>query len=410
MATIIPFKGILYNPENIKDLSKVVAPPYDVISPQEQEKLYNSESHNIIRILFGKDFPEDNDKENKYSRAAKSLKDWQKKDILKKDKEECIYIYLQEFSIDGRAKRRLGFIALLKLEDFDIDSTSVYPHENTLLAPKQDRTRLISSIEANLGPIFALFADEDRSIDAVLAQNVKSRPIIDILDDHGIRNKLWRISDRNTVDQIVRPMKDKKLFIADGHHRYEVGLAFSKIKKDPKYGYILTYLTDLYADGIVILPVHRLISGVTGDILSSLEKDLRKDFQVEGLASRGHVRDFLSGATPSEKRFVMYDRNKFTGLILHDKDSLDVTLLHDLILAPLQKMIEAKSGRILIDFTKDLDYAISEVDAGRFRLSIILNPTGVTQVRDVAFSGRRMPQKSTYFYPKVLTGLVINVF
>jgi uncharacterized protein (DUF1015 family) len=411
MADIIPFRGTLYNTKKIKDLSKVVAPPYDVISKEEQDDLYNSEPHNIIRILFGKDFPRDNEKENKYSRAARFLKAWQKKGILKKEKEECIYVYLQEFSVGGEIKQRLGFIGLLKLEEFGARDTRIYPHENTLSAPKEDRIRLISSIEANLGPIFSLFADEDRSIDAILAQEAKShQPIIDILDHHGIRNKLWRISSKDTLRKIVSLMKDKELFIADGHHRYEVGLAFSRIKKEPRYGYILSYFTDLYAEGIVILPVHRLIAGVSDDILSAMEDELKKDFLTKELFSKAELKDFLSSAAPSEKRFVMYDGRKFRGLKLKDNDSLDVTILHSLIIEPLQDKVEKESGMFSIDFTKDLDYAINEVDKGRFSLCIILNPTKVTQVRDVAFSGRRMPQKSTYFYPKVLTGLAINMF
>jgi len=406
MADITPFKGTLYNSEKIKDLSKVTAPPYDVISPQEQSDLYDADPHNIIRILFGKDSPKDNEKENKYTRAAGFLKEWQREGILKKDKEDSIYVYSQEFTVDGNVKRRIGFIALLKLEDFYKDKGSVYPHENTLTAPKEDRTRLISSIEANLGPIFALFADEDKFIDGILLKEVKNQPIIDVVDYQGIRNRLWRVSDKDTIQKIVSSMKNEKLFIADGHHRYEVGLLFSKSKKDPKFGYMLTYFTDLYADGIVILPVHRLIKGVSKDILSSLEKDLSKDFAIKEISSKEDVKKFLSGANPSEKRFVIYKPNKFIGLSLKDKDSLDVNVLHDLIIKPLE---EKKSG-ISIDFTKDMDYAIEEVDKGSFSLSIILNPTKVTQVRDMAFSHKRMPQKSTYFYPKVLTGLTINVF
>jgi len=410
MADIIPFKGTLYNPEKIKDLSKVVAPPYDVISPEEQDLLYNSEPHNIIRILLGKDLAEDSAKENKYTRAAEFLKDWQEEAVLKKDEGECIYIYLQEFNIDGRQRRRLGFISLLRLEEFDTERSTVYPHENTFDAPKEDRTRLIDSIQANLGPIFALFADEDKTIDGILAQETKSRPIIDIIDHQGIRNKLWRVCDKNKVQGIVRLMKDKKLFIADGHHRYEVSLAFSKINKDPKYGYILTYFTDLYADGVVVLPVHRLIADVSEGILSGLEKDLARNFIIEKIASKKDVRGFLLSAAPSEKRFVMYSSRRFTGLILKDNDSLDVILLHDFLIEPLQKKVTSQGGKISIAFTKDLDYAVREVDKDRFSLSIMLNPTKIIQIRDTAFSGRRMPQKSTYFYPKVLTGLVINVF
>ncbi|MBU1853896.1 MAG: DUF1015 domain-containing protein [Candidatus Omnitrophica bacterium] len=410
MAEIIPFKGTLYNNRLIKDISKVVAPPYDVISPEEQDGFYSQEPHNIIRILLGRDFPDDNEKENKYTRAARFLEDWQKKGVLEKDKSGAIYIYLQEFTVDGKRMHRLGFIALLKLEDFDTHTSSVFPHENTLSAPKEDRTRLLGAIHANLGPVFAIFSDEDKSIGDILEPETKTQPLIDIEDSHGIRNKLWRISDRDTLETIVRLMKDKKLFIADGHHRYEVGLQFSKIKKDPGCGYILTYFTDLYADGVVILPVHRLISGVTDEVWSGLEKDLKKDFTIEGFLPKEHVKVFLSRATQFEKRFVVYDGHRFIGLILNSNDSLDITALHNLVIDPLRKKAKLNGGKFLIDFTKDLDYAVREVKSGKFSLSVLLNPIKITQIRDVAFSGRRMPQKSTYFYPKVLTGLVINVF
>ena len=410
MANITPFRGTLYNPEKIKDPAKVTAPPYDVISPEEQEALYNSDPHNIIRILLGKDLPCDNEKENKYIRAKRSLDEWQKKAILKRDDRESIYVYQQEFEVDGKVKKRLGFIALLKLEEFDTSSTSVYPHEYTLDAPKKDRTSLLSTIEANLGPIFALFADEDKAIDAILAQEVKTPPTIDVVDFHGMRNKLWRVSCKDTVAKIVELMKKENIFIADGHHRYEVALAFSKTKKDPRYGYILSYFTDLCADGLVILPVHRLIKGLSLDILEGLKKDLSSRVSFKGLSSKEEAASFLSGAKASEKRFVMYVRNKFTGLQISDSDSLDVTVLHDLIIEPLKKMTEQKELNFSVDFTKDLNYAVDEVDMGRFFMSILLNPTKITEIRDTAFSGRRMPQKSTYFYPKVLTGLVINVF
>lgn len=412
MADIAPFKGILYNLEKIKDPSRIVAPPYDVISKEEQDELYNSSPYNIIRILLGKDLAGDDEKENKYIRAARSLKEWQEKNILERDKDDCIYVYEQEFTVDGQTKKRLGFIALLKLEDFDARTSSVYPHEYTLDAPKRDRTSLIGSIEANLGPIFTLFADEDKSIDAILAQETRSQAIIDLVDSQGMRNKLWRISDKGKAQGITSLMKKEKIFIADGHHRYEVGLAFSKTKKDPRYGYILSYFTDLYADGIVILPVHRLIAGVDDGAIAELQEGLKKDFSIRAIASRGEAKEFLSRGASSEKRFVMYAKGEFTGLTLRDSDLLDVIVLHDLIVEPLRKKVRTTTqGReILIDFTKDSDYAVGEVDAGRTSLLIMLNPTKITEIRDVAFSGKRMPQKSTYFYPKVLTGLVMNVF
>lgn len=402
MADIIAFKGVRYNREKIKDFSKVAAPPYDVISKEEQESLYKMSQYNIVRILLGKDLPSDNEKDNKYGRAGRYLKDWRKKGVLKRDENPCVYINLQEFKLDGKQKRRIGFIALLKLEEFDTEKSSVYPHENTLAAPKEDRAKLIHAIEANLGPVFAIFEDKDRSISAIIRDQMIASPLINIIDSHGVRNKFWQVSDKNIIAGLIGLMKHKKIFIADGHHRYEVGLAFSKFKKDPKYGYILTYFTDLLGDGLAVLPYHRLVGGLDKGGLAALETNFKKNFITKPLKSKKGLKAFLDKAGPREARFVIYTRKKFTGLIFRDKKDLDVTIAKNLIIDPL--------GKIFIDFTKDLDYAIKEVNKGEFNFAILVNPVKITEIRDVAFLGNRMPQKSTYFYPKVLTGLVINVF
>ncbi len=402
MANIAPFKGTRYNQDKIKDFSKVVAPPYDVISKDEQDELYKMSEYNIVRMLLGKDLAHDNENENKYTRAKKYLKAWQEKAVLKKDAEPSIYINLQEFKLDGKIKRRIGFIALLKLEEFDTEKSSIYPHENTLAAPKEDRAKLIHSIEANLGPIFAIFEDSSRAIADLIKNEMKSNLIADISDNHGVRNKFWKVSDKKILDRLSICMKDKKLFIADGHHRYEAGLAFSKFKKDPKYGYILTYFTDLLGDGLVVLPYHRIVGGLDKAALTGLESSLKKDFIVKPLKSKIALKAFLAKAAPREARFVIYTFKKLTGLIFKDKKDLDVTIVKNLIIGPL--------GKIFIDFTKDLDYAIKEVNKGKFSFAILVNPVKITEIRDVAFRGNRMPQKSTYFYPKALTGLVINVF
>ncbi|MDP2911120.1 MAG: DUF1015 domain-containing protein [Candidatus Omnitrophota bacterium] len=401
MANIAPFKGTRYNLEKIKDMSAVTAPPYDVIPKEEQGQLYKMSQYNIVRMLLGKDSPGDDENNNRYTRAGKYLKDWQKKGVLKKDSEPSVYINLQEFKLDGKIKKRTGFIALLKLEEFDRKDSSVYPHENTLAAPKEDRAKLIRAIEANLGPIFAIFEDQDRSIADLIKNEMKSKPVVDMVDNHDVRNKFWKVSDKKIIARLCSRMKDKKLFIADGHHRYEVGLAFSKFKKDPKYGYALTYFTDLSGDGLVVLPYHRIIGGVGEGFMPS-STDLKKHFSVKELESRKDIKTFLGKAKSTEARFVIYKQKKFTGLIFKGKKDMDVTIAKNLIIDPL--------GKISIDFTKDLDYAVKEVDKGNFSFAILVNPVKIREIRDVAFLGRRMPQKSTYFYPKVLTGLVINVF
>jgi len=402
MADIIPFRGTRYNQDKIKDLSKVTAPPYDVISKKEQDRLYGMNRYNVIRMLLGRDLTGDNDRENKYTRAGRYLETWQKQGILKKDAQPGIYINLQEFKLDGKVKRRIGFLALLKLEEFDTKRSSVYPHENTLAAPKEDRARLIRAIEANLGPVFAIYEDKEGAVSKILRDQMKPKPLADIKDNHGVRNKFWRVSDKKAIAEIIGFMKRKKIFIADGHHRYEVGLAFSKYKKDPRYGYILTYFTDLFGDGLVVLPYHRIIGGLDRSALSALQDNLRKNFITRQIKSKKESKTFLAKAESREARFVIYAQKRFTGLIFKGKKELDVSIAKGLIIEPLRK--------IFIDFTKDLDYAIKEVDEGRFSFAILVNPVKITEIRDVAFLGNRMPQKSTYFYPKVLTGLVMNVF
>ena len=185
-------------------------------------------------------------------------------------------------------------MALLKLEEFDKKDSSVYPHENTLAAPKEDRAKLIRAIEANLGPIFAIFEDQARSIADLIENEMKSKPIVDMVDNHGVRNKFWKVSDETIIARLCGYMIDKKLFIADGHHRYEVGLAFSKFKKDAKYGYILTYFTDLSADGLVVLPYHRIIGGMDKNALLALEEDIKKNFIVKPLKFKNELKIFLA--------------------------------------------------------------------------------------------------------------------
>lgn len=410
MADIIPFKGTRYNLRKIKDISKVTAPPYDVISPKEQDELYKKSPYNIIRMLLNKDMPGDNEKHNKYTRSRDFMKLCHKKGILRKDTEPSIYVNLQEFKVGSRIKKRLGFIALLKLEDFGTKTSSVYPHENTFTAPKEDRSRLIRAIEANVGPIFVIFEDKKRTLVRILEDGTMKRPLVTMVDGHGVRDTFWKISEPAKIQSIVKGMKDKKIFIADGHHRYEVGLEFSKLKKLPRYGHILTYFTDLYGDGLVVLPVHRLIGGVSRSLLSLLDKELKRHFVVVRLKHKKNAKDFLSACNQAETRFVFYKDRTFTGLVYKGAKDLDVNVVKRLLIGPLQEKAASRKEHIFIDFTKDFNYAISEVDKKRFSFAVLLNPIKITEIRDAAFKGGRMPQKSTYFYPKVLSGLVINVF
>ncbi|MFQ5957018.1 MAG: DUF1015 family protein, partial [Candidatus Brocadiales bacterium] len=260
MATIAPFRGYRYNPEKIEDLSQVICPPYDVISPRAREEFYDRHIHNIIRIILGKDLPGDTEFRNKYTRAAQFLKSWQEEEILQRDPQASIYAYEQEFSIEGKMLTRRGFIALVKLED--LRTGSIFPHENTLPKKKEDRLRLMRACRANLSPVFALYPEENTEVYETLRPATSAPPEIDLMWTDGTRNRVWPISDWATIETVSKFMDKKPLFIADGHHRYEVALSFSNEVKGSLGGradYVMMMLVSMNDPGLFILPIHRLV-------------------------------------------------------------------------------------------------------------------------------------------------------
>ncbi|MDQ1272953.1 MAG: hypothetical protein QG591_1583 [Planctomycetota bacterium] len=433
MAIIKPFQGLRYNQDVIEDISSVVTPPYDVISPQEQEKYYQTHPNNIIRLDLGKDFPEDTEKANKYSRAAEFLKSWKKDGILKQDDAPAIYIYDQEFVSGNRWLARRGFIALVKLEPFD--KGSIYPHEQTLPGPKADRLKLTQSCQANLSSIFALFPDESKAIDTYLSSMALTKPDVDFIDDTGVKNKLWVIKESQAIDKLVALMKAKPLFIADGHHRYETALVYKEQMHkeagnqgdDLPSDYVMMVCVSMNNDGLKILPAHRLVRHIKDYHFDRILQSIQESFKAELLGKGCRVEDFMSILNDETQghAFVMYAGHedayyklRLTNEKLPDavfaKDHpewrhLDAGILHGLI---INKILGINANDVTmkdcVKYVKDEAEAVSFVRSGQYQLAFFLRPTRIEQVREIAMARKVMPPKSTYFYPKLITGIVIN--
>jgi uncharacterized protein (DUF1015 family) len=439
MAKIFPFNGLIYNKEKVGKFSKVLIPPYDIISKEDQEKYYRTHPYNCIRLTLGKDFPEDTEFNNKYSRANSFFNAWIKNDIFKKDEEESIYAYEQKFSYKGKKYVRLGFICLFKLED--METGKVFPHENTLPKPKIDRLSLLRATAANFEPIFALYIDEEDKIPRLIKKNIKRKPLVEAKDMFGIHNKLWKISGKPALNKLIKEMAGKQVFIADGHHRYESSLKYrnemrtnaQKSTGDEPYNFIMTYFTNTSDKGLVIMPIHRLILDLSLKEKINLENRLLDCFDIEEIKfSKGSERSArkkllkaMSKAAEGEHFFGMYlhGENKYSLLKLKyeklidkytsaDKlkewKKLDITILHSLVIKDILGItdtdIEAENA---VKYVHDDDKAFDLVKEGKYQIAFFLNPTKIEQVTALASKYEKMPQKSTFFFPKLLTGLVM---
>ena len=443
MAKIIPFKGILYNKEKIRDMKDVVAPPYDVISPPEQEELYKRHENNVVRLILGKESDSDTPDNNRYTKAKDSFDSWQKDSILIKDAFPSIYVYSQEYHLgetEGfEKKRRLGFIALSKLENFG--EGKIHPHENTLAKPKEDRLKLMQHCNANFSSIFGLFSDPSKRIDSVLKDYMRHSPLYDLVDDAGMRHTLWAIRDNKVIQIITGVMSDKQVFIADGHHRYETAINYRNEMREKLpnftgeelYNYVMMYFTNTNSEGLSILPIHRLVSNLSDFDKKKIVEKAGEFFNIEKLSFnesdektvKQKLFSDIKERGEKEHIFGMYLGNdEYLLLTLKDEDvldrlitnsrhpswkKLDVTILHTLLIEKVLGISEKNlAEQKNITYTISGDEAIKDVKAGKYQIALFLNPTKIEEVKDVAAAGEKMPQKSTFFYPKLITGLVMN--
>lgn len=423
MPEIKPFNAVIYNQEKFKDFSGLVCPPYDVISPKEQDYYHNLNPYNFIHILLRKDIPG----ENKYQSAGNTLKEWLKGKIFIQVQSPAVYFYSQQYNIRGEKKTRLGFIALLKLED---KNSAVFGHENTHLQAKEDRLKILKKTNANLSPIFVVLKDSKRVIQRVFEQYVsKQPPLIEVTDQEKTRHSLWSIDDPKALEFIQSGMTKEDAFIADGHHRYEVSLAYrdemrqklgDKLLKDGSLNYTLSYFTSTDQRGLSILPIHRLLKLEKEIDLSNFLKSLKEYFDVEEIKDKSRFFFLMEKSGRSEHVLGMYKNKRYWLLrlknvkildkMMNDKPkeyrTLDVAILNQLVFKGILKYnLEDKDS---LRYSPNSDEFIEAVDNEPLAVAFFLNPVKMEQIIAVALGGNKMPPKSTYFYPKVLSGLVIN--
>jgi len=427
MANLIPFRGVLYNPAKVSDVSRVVAPPYDVIDVAFQKALHARHPHNIIRLELGLDEPQDSPRQNRYTRAAALLKDWMAGGVLQREREPAIYPYMIEYRSPageaGAPKKMLkGFFSTVELEEFG--TGKIYPHENTRAAAKTDRLNLLEACGANFSAIFSLFSDPKGTVIQLIDKSVNAdKPRIEFTDDEGFRQRLWAITDQSVLNEIVTFMKSTPLFIADGHHRYETALNYRRARRAQAgadgaqpYDAVLMLFASLEDPGLTVLPTHRVLTTPVPP-LADIKRLLGEAFGIDEIPPQQFLQTLRSrGRTAPVFGVVL--RGAASPLLLSvkpghrpkagasERDKLDVSLLQTLVVS---KLCPKESDQHALIYTKDDHEALDLVAQGKATASLLLNPTKVSEVRAVAAAGERMPHKSTYFFPKPLTGLVMNV-
>jgi uncharacterized protein (DUF1015 family) len=433
MAQISPFRALRYDPSRVS-LSQVATQPYDKITPQMREGYYASSPNNLVRIILGKPESADNEKENVYTRAAGFFGDWRKQGVFLQDTQPSIYTYVERFTAPGGKTEHLrrGFIALGRLEDYS--AGIVHRHEQTLAKPKADRLDLLRHTKAHFGQIFMLYSDPGGEIEGALAAD--SDPDLEMRDEYGVLHQVWKVSSPQLIDLVRGKMHDKKLIIADGHHRYETALAYRNERRaeasqasrsqpeDAPYEFVMMTLVNMDSPGLLILPTHRVVHGLRSFSAEALRQGARPHFSVEEVdpsldATRATAILREGGATGTAllgitaNRAFLFDRPKgdqdgiFGGLSLRQQ-SLDVVQLHKCLLeGALGLSEESIRNQDNISYIRDTDEAMARVRDGRADVAFLMNPARMQQIRDIAFGNEVLPQKSTDFYPKLLSGLTV---
>jgi uncharacterized protein (DUF1015 family) len=432
LADIRPFYGVHYNPTLIKDMAKVICPPYDIIPPQLQQELHERSEYNFVRIEYGMESPHDNNSDNKYTRAAAAMQNWLKKKILITDDKPCIYIDEHSFIHQGKLKKRRSINALVKLEQWE--KKVIRPHEGTLAKAKSDRLNMLWTLHADTSPIMVLFEDKQKYISTEISIQIKNKPSFSIGKVDGESHRIWAISDEEVTKILHQSLENQPLYIADGHHRYESALNYQRERrsssstdaKEQPYDFVLMTLIDMADPGLVILPAHRMVSGLPASSIEALASRLETFFIIEETTInktnlRAQINSML-GEDKDESKMLLcgLKKNKLLSLSLRDSESiksmfpafhsdiyqtLDVSIVDHVILEELLDISQDKMGSFL-NWVHDPVTAIEKVQSGEYQLGIIVNPVNPEMIKAIADKGDRMPKKSTYFYPKVPAGLV----
>jgi uncharacterized protein (DUF1015 family) len=427
MAHLEAFPGLRYDLGQVGTLSDVVAPPYDVIDPALQEQLYSRHPHNIIRLELTQAVPGEPD-QAKYQRAGRLWRDWQLDGILRTDPHPALYVLHQEFAVEGRKYVRKGVFARVRLERFG--EGTIYPHEQTLSGPKEDRFRLMMTTQANLSPIFGLYPDEGRAIQSTVDAAVERSLPTEATDHLGVVNRVWPIYSPAVIRPVIEQFGDKPIFIADGHHRYETALRYrddlaaaGKLTPDHPANFVLMALVSMRDPGLIILPTHRLVQGYPGVTATQLRDKLAPTFNVEVIGQGKEAarkvwdqldledsQDLLGFGTTTDDTWLLArldDPDVMEQLVPQPSDdwrALAVSRLHVLVLGKLL----VTSGNPSVRYVHLLDEVLANVKERGCDLACLVPPVSIQHVTAIAGRLEKMPPKSTYFYPKLLTGLVFH--
>ena len=439
MADIVPFQALRYDSEQVS-LGQVVTQPYDKITPAMQEHYYRSSPYNLVRIILGKAEPGDQPPEagkgqNVYTRAAASFREWRRLGILRQDPEPSIYVYSQQFQAPGgegagSTLERRGFIALCRIEDYE--AGVVFRHEQTLSKPKQDRLNLLRATQAHFGQIFMLYSDPAQEVDRALKP--ATAPLMEVGDEYGVRHRVWRVCDPSTLERVRELMRQQKLIIADGHHRYETALAYRNERRaqagasagnpEAPYERVMMTFVNMDAPGLLILPTHRVVHGLENFDQDLMLKTAWPYFEVEkgpapsdvpalgrSLREAGQRGTAILAVTAHDS-FLLRTRPGSADSLLRQfslrQRQLDVVQLHTVVLEEaLGISQEDIRNQKHIVYLRETAEAVERVRRGEANVAFLINPVRAQQVRDIALAGEVLPQKSTDFYPKLLSGLTI---
>src|SRR5438876_4032762 len=433
MADVQPLRGIRYNSDACGNLAQIITPPYDVISEEAQVNYYARNPYNIIRLELGLDEPGDTSLNNRYTRAATTFAEWRVNSILQQETTRCYYLYQQIFTHNSQTYTRTSLLARVHLEPWS--ARIILPHEHTMAKPKDDRLKLLRACVTNLSPIMSLYDDPQGRIRRLLSSYAEKAEV-QITDEVNEEHRLHPITDEHQILLIQNFFAERQLYIADGHHRYETALNYREEvramhrKLDPKdaANFVLMALIDIDDPGLLVLPTHRLLFGLSQDVLKRLtSQQLARYFTAYDLEEAGVSHDAflerLAQKGASQSSFILNTAQKTWLLSLNEAgkarmresshssawNELDVAIAHTLILEEILGLkAEDMTAGTHIRYTRDAQQALHAVQTGEAQATLILNATRVRQICDVAIADDRMPQKSTYFYPKLVTGLVMN--
>ena len=436
MVQIEAFQGLRYDLAHVGSLSDVIAPPYDVIDPEFQNQLYEVHPTNVIRLILNRDEPGDETGDEKYERAARYLKQWQREGVLSEESHAAIYVYHQESSYAGTTFIRKGFMCRMQLEK--LGEGNVYPHEETHSAAKVDRLKLFNATRANLSQIFGIYPDEENQAQKILEQAIMGKTPLEATDHLGVVHRLWVVDDLQTIGDLQASMGDKAMFIADGHHRYETACNYQQQLKESgeltdvhPANCVMTMCVSMNDDGMIVLPTHRLFKGLpqydSATLISKIDSAF--DCQVIGTGSKlaesvweqievDDAQDTVGLYCPVDDTWVLATLNtdglERLAAVASDRtddwQGLGVSILHRLLVQTClghESLPKPKYVHLVQEVVDSLNLGADD-DGEAFGLAALVMPATLDHIRTISKNGERMPAKSTYFYPKLLSGLVIN--